>query len=190
MNLYGPVNAFLNGATQTGTFGFNNNIVGGAVAPILKYMRPDLFGDQGLGQIYNDATNVAQNNQNTLNEQYPVSSGLGMLAGDIGNALLATKALQGLGMLNQDLPKSSYNINDVLKNINPKKNTVTESFSIAAKPTKNAQAYNGNMNDILQQRFNLLNQEKRRFGDSEEANAIQNEINKVVEKMKYYGSAK
>lgn len=82
---YNPISSFLRGSADSATLGFAPKLTGAALAPILKFIRPELFQDQSLKDLYEQGRDVSRNQTLESANQNPVSSFLGSLA---GNAVL------------------------------------------------------------------------------------------------------
>jgi hypothetical protein len=104
-----PAESFFRGAADTVSLGFMPKILGGILAPALKYGRPDLFGDQSLSDIYKQARDdVRQENTQAMEQNLLTNLG-GSLAGAVALPFPAKNlkeaaalgagygALQGLG---------------------------------------------------------------------------------------------
>jgi len=95
---YNPVNSFLRGATDSATLGFGSKIIGGALAPILKFTRPDLFGNEPIADIYQQARDVNRQQNAESAAQNPISSIGGSLLGGLALPFPAKNIKQGAGL--------------------------------------------------------------------------------------------
>jgi len=77
----GPVSAFFRGAGDFGSLGFGDEAIGGVAAPILKTIRPDLFGDQSYGDIYKQTRDTVRQQNAQAFQDHPVATIAGGLAG-------------------------------------------------------------------------------------------------------------
>jgi len=75
------LDSFFRGATNSGTLGFGDELVGEGVAPVLKLLRPDLFGDQSLGDIYQQTRDIARQQNETASKAHPYANFAGNVAG-------------------------------------------------------------------------------------------------------------
>lgn len=76
--------AFGRGALDTASLGFAPKIVGALGAPVVKALRPDLFGNQSYGEAYKELRDTTRNQQSLASEQHPTANFAGSLLGVAG----------------------------------------------------------------------------------------------------------
>lgn len=77
----GYLESFARGVLDGVSLGAAPKMVGAGLAPILKFARPDLFGDQSLGEIYEEARDMMRADTEKSAKENPLTSFAGTLTG-------------------------------------------------------------------------------------------------------------
>ena len=86
--------SFAQGALDSATLGFAPKIIAGIGAPILQYLRPDLYGDQSYQDVYQELRDTGRSEMEAAQQQNPVSYGLGGITG-AATLPFPTKTIKG-----------------------------------------------------------------------------------------------